>query len=726
MRKDIQRGLYGLALATGIFILGTSEATAAETTGEDSLAGGTQASPELTTPVTVSDNAITLIGDPTTGSTDSTTGSTPGPTGRGTTAVTDGGNSIGGGTQITPVITAPIGIQDNAITVIGDPTTGSTDSTPGSAGEGTTAVTNGENSIGGGTQITPVITAPIGIQDNAITAIGNPTTGSTDGNTSGNTDGGTTGPAPVTNGENSLGGGTQITPVITAPITVVDNAVTVIGDPTTGSTDGNTSGNTNGGTTGPAPVTNGEGSLGGGTQATPVITAPIGIQDNAVTVIGDPTTGSTDSTTGSTPSPADGGTTAVTDGEDSIGGGTQATPVITAPITVEDNAITAIGNPTTGSTDGNTSGNTDGGSTGPAPVTNGENSIGGGTQITPVITAPIGIQDNAVTVIGDPTTGSTDAGKAPGTNGGTTAPTPVTDGEGSIGGGTQITPVITAPIGIQDNAVTVIGNPATGSTDGTISGNTDGGSTGLTPVTNGENSIGGGTQITPVITAPIGIQDNAVTVIGDPTTGSIDSDGETTDGTDNDGTNNDSADSDGTNGEGTDGTGATDNDGTDGEATDGETTDGTEATDGAGADGEVTDGGTAGGTDGAGTGSAEGTGGTGGAAADGSTTTTTTTAEAVLGAETVVPAGTAVTVGGEGQARTVGVASSMVITAGRPDAGTAAPAAESTRTRTGTGMGTQMLAHTGASTVLMAGLGMALLAAGIALVLGARRRMSSR
>ncbi|MHC5557777.1 hypothetical protein [Kocuria sp. U4B] len=300
MRKDIQRGLYGLALATGIFILGTSEATAAETTGEDSIAGGTQAGSELTTPVTVSDNAITLIGDPTTGSTDSTTGSTPGAAGGGTTAVTDGDNSIAGGTQITPVITAPIGIQDNAVTLISDPTTGSTDSgeAPTTSG-GTSAptpATTGEDSIGGGTQITPVITAPITVEDNAVTVIGDPTTGSTD-STTGSTPGAAgRGTTAVTDGDNSIAGGTQITPVITAPLGIQDNAATVIGDPTTGSTDGNT----DGGSTGPAPVTDGEGSLSGGTQITPVITAPITVEDNAVTVIGDPTTSSGDTTSGGT------------------------------------------------------------------------------------------------------------------------------------------------------------------------------------------------------------------------------------------------------------------------------------------------------------------------------------------------------------------------------------------------------------------------------------------
>ncbi|MEX5257865.1 beta strand repeat-containing protein [Kocuria arenosa] len=481
MHKDVQRGLYGLAMATGIFILGTSEASAAETTGSDSITGGTQLTPVITAPMGVEDNAITLIGNPATGSTDNgtTTGTAPRTTG--TAPVTNGEDSIAGGTQITPVITAPMGVEDNAITLIGNPATGSTDNgttTPLTGTTGTTPATSGEGSIGGGTQITPLITTPIAVEDNAITVIGNPTTGSQDTNT-GTPSTDTTGTAPATNGEDSIAGGTQITPLITTPIAVEDNAITVIGDPTTGSQDTNT-GTPSTDTTGTAPATNGEDSIAGGTQITPLITTPIAVEDNAITVIGDPTTGSKD-THGTT------GTAPVTDGENSTAGGTQITPVITTPVAVKDNAITVIGNPTTSSQDsGTTTPMT--GTTGTAPLTGGEGSIGGGTQITPVITAPIAVENNAITVIGDSTTGSKDTG--------TTNPAPGNEGENSSGGGTQSTPVITTPIAVQDNAITVIGNSVTGSQDtGSTSGTT-------TPGTDDTGTDGNGTPI-PGTTTPV-------------------------------------------------------------------------------------------------------------------------------------------------------------------------------------------------------------------------------
>lgn len=59
-----------LALTTGIFILGSGETSAAETTGADSVAGGTQNTPVTTTSIAVGDNAVTVIGDPATGGQD--------------------------------------------------------------------------------------------------------------------------------------------------------------------------------------------------------------------------------------------------------------------------------------------------------------------------------------------------------------------------------------------------------------------------------------------------------------------------------------------------------------------------------------------------------------------------------------------------------------------------------------------------------------------------------
>ncbi len=392
MHKDIQRGLYGLAMATGIFILGTSEASAAETTGSDSIAGGTQATLVITAPITVEDNAITGIGDPTTGSRDTgstTGGNTNGATG--TAPVTSGEDSTAGGTQLTPVITAPIGVEDNAITLIGDPTTGSQDIGSTSGVTGAAPVTSGTDSTAGGTQLTPVITTPIAVEGNTITGIGDPASSSGDTGSTGATagaEGGNSAPAPVTTGEDSIAGGTQLTPVITTPIAVEDNAITLIGDPTTSSQDtGNiTGGNTNR-ATGPAPITSGEGSTAGGTQLTPVITTPITVGGNAIAIIGNPTSGSTD---GGTPAPV-----LENNGDDTTSGA--GGPTTGGPGNTDD-----IG--TVASHEGTD--NTDGTNT--IPVTE-SNSVGAGAEGTTGVGTPEGASaGGSVTVDGTVDTHATD------------------------------------------------------------------------------------------------------------------------------------------------------------------------------------------------------------------------------------------------------------------------------------------------------------------------------
>lgn len=81
MHQEIRRGLYGLVFAAGLAALGSSEASAAETSGQSGLAGGNQIAPVLIAPVTVQGNPITLIGDPTTSTGTSGTGGTATPEG---------------------------------------------------------------------------------------------------------------------------------------------------------------------------------------------------------------------------------------------------------------------------------------------------------------------------------------------------------------------------------------------------------------------------------------------------------------------------------------------------------------------------------------------------------------------------------------------------------------------------------------------------------------------
>ena len=63
MRTYLKRALWGTLLAGGITLLGATAANAADTSGEDGLLSGTQADTAITAPVTIVDNAVSLLGD---------------------------------------------------------------------------------------------------------------------------------------------------------------------------------------------------------------------------------------------------------------------------------------------------------------------------------------------------------------------------------------------------------------------------------------------------------------------------------------------------------------------------------------------------------------------------------------------------------------------------------------------------------------------------------------
>ena len=72
----------------------------------------------ITVPVTVGGNAVSVIGDSET--TDATTTAPAGTPPAGTEAITSGDDSILGGTQVIAPISIPVTIGGNAISLIGD------------------------------------------------------------------------------------------------------------------------------------------------------------------------------------------------------------------------------------------------------------------------------------------------------------------------------------------------------------------------------------------------------------------------------------------------------------------------------------------------------------------------------------------------------------------------------------------------------------------------------
>ncbi|TFV84704.1 DUF320 domain-containing protein [Microbacterium sp. dk485] len=207
-----------------------------ETSGEASILGGTQALVDAAVPVTVGGNAISVLGD--SRSSDAATAApagaaAPPATGSGS-AATSGDEAILGGTQVQAPVTAPVSVGGNAISVLGDSTTAgaTTVASPGSGTAGD-AVTGGDDSVAGGTQVLAPIAAPVTAGGNAVSVIGDAetdtaTTVAVPG--AGTTEPSAGGTEPSTDGEGSTAGGTQVVTPVAIPVTVGGNAVCGVGD----------------------------------------------------------------------------------------------------------------------------------------------------------------------------------------------------------------------------------------------------------------------------------------------------------------------------------------------------------------------------------------------------------------------------------------------------------------------------------------------------------------
>lgn len=305
MHGIISRGLMGVLFTGGLMALGVGVAHADElsgtTNGEDSILGGTQALVSADLPVNLRGTALSIIGDSTsTGSlsdssdsgalasnTSETNSSAP------TSApTTSGSHSLLGGTQGLVDLAVPVTVSGNAISVLGDSSSsGTTTGAPATSGTGGGPTTDGDDSVAGGSQVITGVDVPVTVSGNAISVIGDSTTSdsSTAGPGTGEGDAASTG-SPTTNGTDSAIGGTQVVAPIGAPVIVGGNAMSVLGDSTSTSSTatGSTAGST-GGTS--SPVTSGDESILGGTQIALPVTAPITIGGNAVSVLGDATTG---------------------------------------------------------------------------------------------------------------------------------------------------------------------------------------------------------------------------------------------------------------------------------------------------------------------------------------------------------------------------------------------------------------------------------------------------
>ncbi|MGR0320849.1 chaplin family protein, partial [Agromyces sp. ZXT2-3] len=119
MKKYVSRALYATLFTGGLMLLGAGVAHAADTTGEDGVLSGTQLGISIDLPVTIGGNALSVVGD--SESTDATTVVATDDAGSSEpVAVTSGDGGIGSGSQAIIDVSAPITISGNAVSVIGD------------------------------------------------------------------------------------------------------------------------------------------------------------------------------------------------------------------------------------------------------------------------------------------------------------------------------------------------------------------------------------------------------------------------------------------------------------------------------------------------------------------------------------------------------------------------------------------------------------------------------
>lgn len=330
--------------------------------------------------------------------------------------------------------------------------------------------------------------------------------------------------AAETDGEDSILSGTQSVIPVSIPVDITGNAISLLGTsaadaPASVPADGDTA---------PAPETSGTDGAASGTQAVVTVNVPVTVQNTGVSVLGSSDADAhVDAPASSEPAAPLAATPVTTSGADSLLGGTQALLDVNVPVTVTDNAISALGTSEVAAPEGSTAPAASTPASTPDATTNGTDGTASGTQVVAPVAAPVTVGDNAIAILGESTVSggdATDATAAPAN--GTTATTPTTNGTDGTASGIQVAAPITTPITVGGNAISAVGTstvnggaadlPMTGDTGGTEGGGTEGGGTDGV-LTDGVDAILGGSQVALPISAPITIGGNAVGVLGDST-----------------------------------------------------------------------------------------------------------------------------------------------------------------------------------------------------------------
>jgi len=146
---------------------------------------------------------------------------------------TSGNNSILGGNQISVPVSVPVNVCGNALAVLGDAFGGCQGGASvshgwgGGSGSGGSAWTSGNNSIGGGNQVSVPVSVPVNVCGNALAVLDAAAAAGCQGGAlvSGGSGGGSYG----TSGDSSILGGNQVRVPVKVPVNVCGNAAAVLG-----------------------------------------------------------------------------------------------------------------------------------------------------------------------------------------------------------------------------------------------------------------------------------------------------------------------------------------------------------------------------------------------------------------------------------------------------------------------------------------------------------------
>lgn len=145
-----------------------------------------------------------------------------------------------------------------------------------------------------------------------------------------------------------------------------------------------------------------------------------------------------------------------------------------------------------------------------AGTTSGNNSIGGGNQVSVPISIPVSICGNAVALLGGAFAACEGGASVSHDSGDGSSAGPQTSGNESILGGNQVRVPVSVPVSVCGNAVN-----APARCEGSASVQSAGrDSEGAGPRTSGNESILGGNQVSVPVKVPVSICGNAVAVLG--------------------------------------------------------------------------------------------------------------------------------------------------------------------------------------------------------------------